>query len=153
MERLPNSQYKVNLDGSGRVCLQRLIPYGVIIDDDMSPGNARLLVSLDQGVVQAPEVLHQKACLTNPTQGGLQQAPLHPPTHASVSPMAPASGIPWIPVPEEFPSSALEGLVELEYTCLQSLETSSQRPLTEAQVKVPIHEPESDVVVPRRGMY
>ena len=141
MERLPNSQYKVNLDGSGRVCLQRLIPYGVIIDDDMSPGNARLLVSLDQGVVQAPEVLHQKACLTNPTQGGSQQAPSHPPTSAAVFPMAPAPGIPWTPAPEEVPSSALEGLVEPESPCLWSLETSSQRPLAEAQIIVAMHEP------------
>ena len=52
---------------------------------------------------------------------------------------------------EEVQSSALEGPVELESTCPWSLETSSQRPLLEAQVHVLAIKTNAVVVIPRRG--
>ena len=89
--------------------------------------------------------------MTNLTWGGFPQVPPHPPELApALGSVAPVPGTLWTPTLEEVPSSVLEGPVEPESTCPWSLETSSQRPLAEAQVIVPMYEPKS-VVVPRRG--
>ena len=76
VESLPHSQYKVKLGGTGRVraFLRKIVPYGVMVEDQEGP--CKMELSRSPGVQEGPVgTLHPKAGMSTQDWGGSSAAP------------------------------------------------------------------------------